>query len=494
MSEEPSIKKKTFFATLWTVSSRMAIRLIGMVSLVIMAKILGPEDYGLVGKAMVVYGFLELVTELGLEAALITNQKASQDHYNTVWTIHILRGLFIALMLLILAYPASIFMKEEEIRPIFYCYAAVSFVGGFYNIGVVNFRKEMTFSKDFYYNLGAKIAGFVVAVTTAYIWETYWALVFGIVASTVSKIILSFSMSPMRPKLSLVEFKSLFDFSKWMLLNELISAISSKADGFMLSVFTSTANVGIYNMSYEISGLPSTEIAMPVGRACTPSFSKLKDNMDDFSDMYISTISIVLAIVIPAATGVSILAEQVVHLVLDESWVDAIPVIQVLSMYGLCRATFPTYISAMLAYNRPDILTKTSFISVFYTVAISYVGISQFGFMGLVWGVLLVGIIRVTIAQFIARHLKILSFRTLAKNIWRVLLANFAMIAGLFYYLQFDIAFLDGMLLIKFILDVFVGASVFGITLVTLWVMCGKCEGPEKAILGTLLKGRWGTS
>ena len=114
--------------------------------------------------------------------------------------------------------------------------------------------------------------------------------------------------------------------------------------------------------------------------------------------------------------------------------------------------------------------------------------------MGLVWGVLLVGIIRVTIAQFIARYLKILSFRLLAKNIWRVLLANFTMIVGLFYYLQFDIAFLDGMLLIKFILDVFVGASVFGITLVTLWVMCGKCEGPEKAILGTLLKGRWGTS
>tara|TARA_R110002096_G_scaffold416576_2_gene619240 strand:+ start:53193 stop:54677 length:1485 start_codon:yes stop_codon:yes gene_type:complete len=494
MSEEPSLEKKTFFATLWTVSSRMSIRLIGLVSLVIMAKILGPEDYGIVGKAMVVYAFLDMITALGLEAALITNQKATQDHYDTVWTIHILRGAFIAFMLLILAYPASIYMNEEAILPIFYCYAAISFVDGFYNIGVVNFRKDMTFSKDFYYSLSAKIAGFIVSVTTAYVWETYWALVFGIVASTLAKIIASFWMSPMRPRPSLVKFKSLFNFSKWMLLNEVVGAVSSKVDGFLLSIFSSTANMGIYTMSHEISGLPSTEIAMPVGRATTPSFSKLKDNLQEFSKMYIATLSIVLAIVIPAATGVSLLAEPMVLLILDDSWVDAIPVIQVLSIYGLCRASYPTFISAILAINRPDILTKLSFVRVIYTVAISYFAIVNYGFMGLVWAVLVTGIIGVIIVQIIMRNLKILSLRSLTKNIWRSVVANFAMVAGLSYYLGFDLAFLDGLLLFKLVIDILVGASIYAITLVSLWVLSGRCEGPEKAILGTLLKGRFGTA
>lgn len=494
MTEEPSLNKKTFFATLWTVGSRMSVRFLGLISLVILAKILGPEDYGLVGKAMVVYGFLELVTALGLESALITNQKATQDHYSTAWTIHILRGALIALILVVIAKPASAYMNEVQLEDIFYCYAAISFFRGFYNIGVVDFRKNMTFSKDFYFSLYSKLAGFIVTLTVAFIWETFWALVAGLAASMVAHVVSSFLMSPMRPKFSLKEFDSLFNFSKWMLLNELVSAISTKLDGFLLSVYSTTANVGIYNMTYEISGVPSTEIAMPVGRACAPGFAKLNDDIKEFSKMYVATLSIVFAIVIPAATGVSLLAEPIVLVVLDESWVDAIPVMQVLALFGLCRASYPTYISAILAYNRPDILTKTSFFSVFYTVAILYIGITEFGFMGLVWGVLISGAIGVVIAQIIMRYMKILSLRELAKNMWRVIIANFAMVFAVNYFLQFDMPLLEGFMLIELLIDIAVGGLAYATTLIGLWVISGRPEGPEKAILGTLLKGRFGTS
>ena len=162
MSQEPSLSKKTFFATLWTVGSRMAVRFIGVISLVILAKILGPEDYGLVGKAAVIYGFLEMITELGLESALIANQKATHNHYSSAWTIHIMRGALIALVLVALAIPAANLMQEERLELIIYCYAAISFLRGFYNIGVVDFRKNMTFSKDFYYSLYQKLASFFV--------------------------------------------------------------------------------------------------------------------------------------------------------------------------------------------------------------------------------------------------------------------------------------------------------------------------------------------
>lgn len=494
MTEEPSLNKKTFFATLWTVGSRMSVRFLGIISLVILAKILGPEDYGLVGKAAVIYGFLELITELGLESALITNQKATKDHYSTAWTIHIIRGMLIAIILVAIAKPASAYMNEAQLEEIFYCYAAISFFRGFYNIGVVDFRKNMTFSKDFYYSLYNKIAGFIVTLTVAFIWETFWALIAGLAASMFTGIISSFLMSPMRPKLSLKEFRSLFNFSKWMMLNEFVGAISTKVDGFLLSVFSTTANVGIYNMTYEISGVPSTEIAMPVGRACAPGFAKLNDNIEEFAKMYVATLSIVFAIVIPAATGVSLLAEPIVLVVLDDTWVDAIPVMQVLALFGLCRASYPTYISAILAYNRPDILTKTSFISVFYTVGILYVGVTEYGFMGLVWGVLIAGSIGVIIAQVIMRYIKILSLRQLAKNIWRVILSNFAMVVGVNYFLQIDMTFLEGLMLIELLIDVFVGITIYGTTLIALWVISGRPEGPEKAILGTLLKGRFGTS
>ncbi len=494
MPQEPSLGQKTFFATLWTVGSRMAVRFIGVISLVILAKILGPEDYGLVGKAAVIYGFLEMITELGLESALIANRNASPDHYNSAWTIHIMRGMLIALILVVVAMPASNIMQEDRLELIIYCYAAISFLRGFYNIGVVEFRKNMVFSKDFYYSLYQKICGFVVTITIAYVWETYWALIAGIAASMVAQIISSYWMSPMRPRFSLVEFGSLFHFSKWMVLNEIIGAVAVKVDGFLLSIYSTTANVGIYNMSYEISGVPSTEVAMPVARACTPSFSKLTDNFAEFSKMYVDTISIVFAIVIPAATGVSLLAEPIVLVALDDSWVEAIPVIQVLALYGLCRASYPTFISASLASNRPDILTKTSAVKAVYTVAILWYAIVEYGFMGLIWGVLIAGVIGVIVAQSIMWYMKILSVSKLMKNLWRVIIANCAMIYGVNYFLQFELSFLDGLMLFELLLDTLVGVVVYGVTLVALWVLSGKVDGPEKAILGVFLKGRWGTS
>ncbi len=494
MPDAPSLGKLTFFATLWTVGSRVFIRFLGVISLVILAKILGPEDYGLVGKAMVIYGFLELITALGLESALIANQKATQSHYNTAWTLHILRGTLIAAILAAVAIPAAELMNEERLVPIIYCYAGISFIRGFYNIGVVDFRKNMTFSKDFYYSLYQKICGFIVTITVAFIWETYWALVIGVVASMIAQIISSFWMSPMRPRFDLSEFNTLFNFSKWMVLNEIIDAIAVKIDGFLLSVYSTTANVGLYNMSYEISGTPSTEIAMPVARACAPSFSKLTDNIKEFSKMYVDTLSIVMAVVVPAATGVSLLAEPIVLVALDDTWVDAIPVIQVLAFYGLCRASFPTFISASLASNRPDILTKTATVKAFYTVAILFVGVTQFGFMGLVWGVLIAGIISMIIAQSIMWKMNILSISKLMINLWRVALANAVMVVGVQAFLTVDMSFLEGLMLIELLIETLVGVIIYGVTLVLLWIVSGKVDGPEKAILSVLLRGRWGTA
>ena len=485
MSEEPSLGKKTFFATLWTVGSRLAVRFIGVISLIILAKILGPEDYGLVGKATLIQGFLYLVTELGMEPALITKRDATKDHYDTAWTLHILRGVILALVLVAIAYPASIIMKEERLEIIIYCLAAFTFFSGFYNIYVVDFRKKMKFSYDFYFSLYSKVAGFVVTIYVAYQYQTYWALVFGSGAASFTKVVSSYLMTSNRPKISLVEFSSLFNFSKWVMMNEVIKAVLFKIDQFLLSIYSTTTNVGLYVISKEISSLPTSELAMPVGRACTPSFSLVNHDLAEFKHMYVSTLSVLLLVTIPAATGVSMLAEPIVHVALDEKWVNAIPVIQVLAIYGVFHATIPIYISASLARGRPDLLTIRSAISVVYTVIILFLALKFYGFMGLVWGSLLCGIISVFIAQIMMRNLEVLSFRLLFKNVWRCLIANALMIVSLYYIVQNNIIVLESMLM-KLIVGIVSGASIYGLTLIILWMLCGRCDGPEKTILGLL--------
>ena len=494
MSQETSLSRKTFLATLWTVGSRMLVRVIGVISLIILAKILGPEDYGLVGKAVLIQSFLYLITELGLESALITNQKATKDHYSTAWTIHILRGAFLGVLLAALAYPTSLMMDDPRIENIVYCLALITFVESFYNIYVVDFRKNLTFSYDFYYSLYSKIGGFVTTLTVAYIWETYWALIAGSAANMLVRLVSSYLMTKGRPTLSLAQFSSLFNFSKWVMMNEIIKAVLFKIDGFLLSVYSTTANVGLYSISSEIAATPSTELAMPVARACTPSFAKLNHDLEAFAKFYVATLSVLLTITIPAATGVSILAEPIVLTMLDEKWVGAIPVIEIFALYGLCHASVPIYISAALALNRPDILTLRSAISVVYTVIIVFFSLKYYGFMGLVWGSLFCSVISVIIAQAIMVKIKVLSLSSLASKIWRVILAATAMLTVLHFMKKIDFAALEGLMLIELLLYVFVGALTYSVTLTLLWIISGKPEGPEKSILGTLLKGRFGTA
>lgn len=466
---------------------RVAIRFLGVISMVILARLLDPTDFGLVAKATMIQSFLFLITELGLESALIRDQKTTNDHYNTVWTVHILRGVLIGSILAVLAHPASIYLHEPRLEYIIYCYAGVTFFEGFYNIGIVDFRKEMHFSNDFKYNLYKKLASFTVTLVVALIWKTYWALVAGVVANVLVSLFASFVMSKYRPKISLCEWRSLFNFSKWLLGYEILGALSSKIDTFLLSRYSTTAAVGLYTIANEVAATPSTEIAMPVARAALPGLSKLNHDLKQFSSMYLMTLSSVFLIAIPATTGVCMLSDKITLTLLGAKWVDAIPYIQILAFFGLSRVVNAVATSALVAFNRPDILTKVSVVRTILRLSVLGLGLYFFGVLGMVWGVLLVGFLGVIIIMFIQNRLGMLPFNDLVGLIWRLVVSTLVMAGGLYvvHMISFDVP-----MIFQLLLDVFWGAILYSVSLLFLWHFFSKGEGPENYVLQKFFKKR----
>lgn len=491
ISGVPGLGSKIFSGTIWTVAMRVAIRFLGIISMIILARLLEPTDFGLVAKATMIQSFLFMITELGLEPALIRDQKSTKDHYNTVWTVHIIRGGIIGLFLAILAYPASVYLHEPRLQYIIYCYALVTFFEGFYNIGVVDFRKEMNFSYDFKYNLYKKVAGFIVTISVAIIWQTYWALVAGVFASLIVSLFASFAMSSFRPKVSLSEWRALIDFSKWYLGYEILVAVSSKIDLFILSRFSTTENVGFYTIATEVAATPSTEIAMPVSRAMLPGLSKLNHDIKQFSSMYLLVLSAVLMIAIPAATGVSFLSDKITLTLLGDKWLEAIPFIQILAFFGLSRVVNATAISALVAFNRPDILTKVAAIRTVLRVVILSGGLYFLGVIGMVWGVLIAGLVGLIIIMFIQSRLRILPFKELIALIWRIILATLVMVAGLYFLRDTILIDLEIHLFFSLFLEILVGAILYGVSLMLLWYFFSKGNGPENYILQKVFKNRW---
>jgi len=155
---------------------------LGLVSTIILARLLLPQDFGLVAMAMSLVAGLELMGAFSFDIALIQNQNAERRHYDTVWTFNALFAAFCALALLVLAKPAAQVCQEHRLENITYVLAFATLVGGFENIGIVFFRKELTFAKEFRFMLRKRLVGFFVTIPLAFTLESYWALVAGIVA------------------------------------------------------------------------------------------------------------------------------------------------------------------------------------------------------------------------------------------------------------------------------------------------------------------------
>ena len=129
----------------WMVAMRWSIRGIGIVSVVILARLLAPDDFGILAMAMIVVGFFGILTETYMDLALIRDAGATRSHYDTAWTLGVLQGMGVAAVVILIASPASSYFNDSRVELVIQVLALGIFIQGFENIGVVAFRKELDF-------------------------------------------------------------------------------------------------------------------------------------------------------------------------------------------------------------------------------------------------------------------------------------------------------------------------------------------------------------
>lgn len=481
-----SVGKQIAKGTVWTVFMRLSMRFLGIISLLILARLLVPDDYGLVAKAVLIGGFLELITQFGFSAALIRNQNATQQDYDTVWTLSVIRAVSLAILLVLGASSIAAYFDEPKIEALIYCYALANALIGFNNVGIVDFQKEMRFDKDFKFNILKKLSSFVTTISIAFIWQSYWAFPIGVLVGNIVALIASFVMSSYRPKYSLASSKSIFNFSKWMFLYGAMGALSEKLDSFLLSKAGTDAELGLYTIAKEISSMPTLELAMPVARAALPGLSKLNKDITVFRAMYNNILVSVLFLAVPAAIGISVLSTEIALVALGEAWLGTAPFIEILAFYGLLQVFGSCSVSALIAYDRADLLGKISIVTVTLKLIILPTGIYFGGISGLVLGVLLAEIIRVVILLTIQSRINVLYVTDLLKDLWRMMLSAFIMYLCLIMFLD---NFTHTSVLVNLLGAIIIGLAVFSLSTILICTLLKSNSGPE-AKLYSLIKSK----
>lgn len=466
----------------WMVAMRFGFRAIGFASTVILARLLVPEDFGIVAMAMMVVGLLEAMSMFGFHVFLIRKQDADRVYYDTAWSMSILRGLFVALLLLLMARFVSDLFGEPRVEQVMYVLALVAVVDGLENVGVVDFRKHFRFDRDFAYMLCPKVGSFVVTISLAVALRSYWALVMGIFFGSVLKVTLSFVMHPFRPKVSLRVWREIFTYSKWLLANSVMGYISNRGDSFFVAKFGSTQAVGLYAIAYEISNLALSELVVPIQRALLPGFARLADDREKLARNYADGLGLILLVALPVAAGIGVSADLFVPILLGDKWAGAIPLIQILTACGAVRVSWASSGAVYQAVGKPQIITVLLGMSMIVGLPALYFMSKEWGAIGAALAATLTALVFLVCNMVALVRYVSIPVMFIVAAVWRsvlsalLLVASVLIVRGSFEFGSYGARWME------LLITVATGAISYAVSVVTLWWIAGRPRGGESLI------------
>ena len=462
---------------------RAADRAIGVVSTLLLARLLSPADFGLVAMATAVIAMVELATAFGFDVALIQTRDPSPAHYNTAWTLNILLGIGGCALVAALSWPMATFFSEPRLVVVMLLLGLALFIQGFENIGIVDFRRTMNFEKEFRFLAAKRLAGFVVTLVIALLLKSYIALLLGTVAARAVGLVLSYSMQPRRPRFSLTHAHELIHFSKWTLIGNAIIAGLQRAPHFLVGRMLGAGSLGLYVVAADIGGLPTTELAAPINRAAIPGYASLIHDRHELRRTFEDISGVVALLALPAGVGLACVAASAVAVLLGEKWVGAVPVVQLLALSGAFVATASNNGAVCVATGKPRLNTLMLALRLIVLGLLLFLLVPRFGMQGAAWAELLGAAASFMFSWAIAIRVLDLPGITPLRIYWRPGIAVLGMWGVLHACDAYWMSGLPRDSILALLLRVLLGCTTFGAVITLLWIAASRPEGPESQLL-----------
>lgn len=465
------------------IAMRWTDRMIGMLSTIILARLLVPEDYGIIAMASLVIGLVDVLLDMGVNTTLIQNANAVQEDYDAAWTLRLIQAALASLLVLAVSGHAADYFHDSRVTSVIQLLALSFPLAALENIGIVKFQKNMEFGLEFRFFFIKRISGFLLAVGAAWLMHNYWALVIGILGMRLTGTILSYVMHPMRPHLSFARMKAMISFSSWNLLRGIGIYLNESLHRFLVGRRESSNVMGAYSMGSEVAALPSTELLAPLSRVLFPIFVKLKHDLPKLKEAFLLALSIQAVVGMPAGTGLAVVSPEMVLVLLGDKWVAAIPFVQIMGAINIVIAISTSGGYVLLALGRAKITALNAWLQVLMFAAIAALVIPKGGAMA-------IALLRLAVAvcglfaffYLIKRELPSLRVLEILNSVWRPSVASALMVIVLLTFPGLDTL----SALAQLILRVSIGAIVFCASLLLLWRCSGCPDGAENYLLKNL--------
>lgn len=384
MPQNDSINKSTQKASSklsagvrWTGMSQVLQQVINLGCSVILARLLAPQDFGLLAMASVFTGIVFFVLDLGLNTVIIQRQQIEKQQISSIFWINVFLGLTMTLIGVATSGAIAGFYNSPGIQPIVALLSCNFFVCSLAKTQVALLTRQMEFRSLEFRTLVGLVIGTGCAVVLAYLGFGVWSLVGRILVTGVVEALLLWGVSSWRPSFWFrwADVRDVIGFSNDVLVANLLRYFGRNADNLLIGKFIGVTELGFYALAYNVMMLPVLRFSHVLAGVLFPALSRLQEDVEKLKQSWFRATRTIGAITVPLMLGLIVLAPQFVEVVYGQKWLPVVPLLQVLSISGIFQSLGLFNSTVLLALGKTQLRLQLTFYSVGLAVVAFLIGL-----------------------------------------------------------------------------------------------------------------------
>lgn len=453
-----SLKKKVKKSLFWTFSDQVVVQFANLFFGLFIARLLGPESFGIIGVVLMFTNFAQLFVDMGFGAAIVQNQQLTSRQYASVFWLNCVIASFIYLLLYFLSDFVALFFNQ----PILSSVIKVSSLSIILNAtSIVQFNvliKSLNFKKKVIINWVSLFFGYATAIVMALNNYGVWAIVAMYLVNSIVQMFMVWVGSKWYPTLhfEMAVIRSIWQFGLPAFGDNVLNYWSRNFDNFIIGKCLGTSQLGIYSRAYSLMLLPVKNLSSVVSKVFFPAFSQRQEDVTLLADNYLKLIKYIAVLTFPLLIGLSLVSNEFVLLFLGEQWKAMIPVLSLLSIVGALQSIVTLNGVIYYSLGKTKIAFRISLLVNVVLIVSFFVGV-QFGIKGVAWSYLLANILLFYPVYTTAIGLLNLKISRIFTTLKSVIAATLAMVFGVCVLGLF----LEVKLFYAFILKVSIGLFIY---------------------------------
>lgn len=403
-----SLRQQATAGVKWTGMSSVIITGLLFVQFAILARLLKPEDFGLMAMISAVIGFAQSFTAMGVSNAIIHRQDATRDQLSSLYWLSLLTGGAL-LGVLVIATPLVVaFFAEPRLADLMVWAALIVVINPVGLQFQILLQKELRFDRLAKAETGAAIIGTAVAVYSAVSGQGVYSLIWGDLAFASAKSVLFVGSywTTWRPtfRFRRSDLKGYLAFGLYQMGEQSVDYFSANVDYLVIGRFLGPEVLGIYSLAYRLVVMPLSKINPILTRVALPIFAKSQSNDSALRQGYLEMVKLLALIVFPILVGLAATAPFIVPAVFGERWTPAIALIQIMAPLGMMKGLLNPAGSILLAKGRTDIGFKWTVVLAIMNTSVFMFAV-RYGVYALAWSYVVLSFVDFILERVILRSL-----------------------------------------------------------------------------------------